>query len=243
MVRIGGDVSRSADQRVVEMLRESIFSGEWRPGATLPPERELAARFDVDIEIVERSVQQLVYEGLVERRRGADAVVRKHSYDQSLFRFFRFQGTDGERSVPESRILRRERIAAPDHIATSLKLPPGSEAVAVTRLRLLDDEPVMVEEIWLPAGTFGTLPDIDAKLIGPLLYPLYEDLFGEIVVRADEVVTVESASPEHAELLEIDAGSPVIVVDRLAFGYDDEPIEWRCSRGRTDRVQYHAEIR
>lgn len=236
-------MGRLSNQHLVEMLRETIFSGEWRPGKKLPSEMDLAARFDVTPEVIERSVQQLVYEGLLERREGGGAVVRKHSYDQSLFRFFRFQGKDGERSVPESRIVRRERVRAPDHIAESLKLERDSDVVAVTRLRLLEDEPLMVEEIWLPATTFGALPDIDEKLIGPLLYPLYEDLFGEIVVRAEEVVTVEAASPEYAELLHIDAGSPLIVVDRLALGYDDEPIEWRRSRGRTDRVQYHAEIR
>lgn len=236
-------MGRLSDQRLVEMLRESIYSGEWRPGDRLPAERDLAERFDVAPDVIDLSIQQLVFEGLLERRQGGGAVVRKHSYDQSLFRFFRFQGKDGERSVPESRMIRRERLPAPDHIAEALNLERGADVVAVTRLRLLEDEPVMAEEIWLPATTFGALPEIDEKLIGPLLYPLYEDLFGEIVVRAEEVVTVEAASPEYADLLHIDAGSPVIVVDRLALGYDDEPIEWRRSRGRTDRVQYHAEIR
>ena len=236
-------MAQLSDQQLVEILRESIHSREWGPGDRLPTEDELATRFDASPAVVEQSVQQLVYEGLLEHRHGGGAVVRQHSYDQSLFRFFRFQGKNGERSVPESRLLRRERVSAPDQIAALLKLDDGADVVAVTRLRLLEDEPMMVEEIWLPATTFGALPDLDEKLIGPLLYPLYEDLFGEIVVRAEEVVTVDSVDPQHAELLQIQSGSPVIVVDRLALGYDDEPIEWRRSWGRADRVQYRAEIR
>jgi GntR family transcriptional regulator len=44
-------------------------------------------------------------------------------------------------------------------------------------------------------------------------------------------------------MLNLKKGTPVIVIDRTAFGYDDTPLEWRSSRGRADKFQYHVEIR
>ena len=66
---------------------------------------------------------------------------------------------------------------------------------------------------------------------------------GRLVARAEETMTVEAASREIARLLRIDAGAPVIVIDRIAKGYDNKPIEWRRSRGRADQFTYQTEIR
>ena len=58
-----------------------------------------------------------------------------------------------------------------------------------------------------------------------------------------EVVTAEPCSAEHAGLLSLETREPVILIDRIAYGFDDTPLEWRSSRGRADKFQYHIEIR
>lgn len=61
--------------------------------------------------------------------------------------------------------------------------------------------------------------------------------------RADEQLTVEVADASTARLLRMKKGSPVIVIERIARGYDNSPIEWRRSRGRADLFTYQTEIR
>jgi GntR family transcriptional regulator len=64
-----------------------------------------------------------------------------------------------------------------------------------------------------------------------------------VVVSADETLTVELATRMQARLLKLEAGAPLIVIERLALDLERRPIEWRRSRGPADRFRYHAEIR
>jgi len=238
-----GDDRLPLYQRLVEALTETITRQVWRPGDRLPSDMDLAARYGVAPGTVRQAIAALVDQGLVERQQGRGTFLRKPSFDSSLFRFFRFQGEGGDRQIPESRILHRERTQAPAAVAAALGCPAGTPAIFMSRLRLLDGAPVLAEEIWLPFDRFEAFMALDEQDIGPLLYPIYETVCGEIVARAEERLTAESVQDGHAHLLGLDPGVPVIVIDRLARGYDDRPLEWRRSRGRADRFQYHVEIR
>jgi len=63
------------------------------------------------------------------------------------------------------------------------------------------------------------------------------------VARAEETLTVEPVDETTARLLTLTPGSPAVVIARLAFGYDGQPMEWRCSRGSAATFRYQIEIR
>jgi GntR family transcriptional regulator len=115
--------------------------------------------------------------------------------------------------------------------------------ISLSRLRLIDDVPLLAEEIWLQQSRFAPILEIDTAEFGDLLYPLYEERCGEVVVSAEEILTVESANEMQARLLRLEAHAPLIVIERLALDLERRPIEWRRSRGPADRFRYHAEIR
>jgi GntR family transcriptional regulator len=185
----------------------------------------------------------LVAEGLLERSQGRGTFVRRPSFDASLFRFFRHQGAGGECQVPESRILDRALRVAPAPVAAALGLPPRAKAIRLQRLRSLDGKPLLVEEIWLPAERFAALLDLPVAEFGDLLYPLYESRCSQVIASAQETLTVESADAASAKLLKCRTGDPVVVVERLALGYDRQALEWRRSRGPAEGFRYQVEIR
>jgi GntR family transcriptional regulator len=115
--------------------------------------------------------------------------------------------------------------------------------ISLSRLRLIDDVPLLAEEIWLQQSRFAEILEIDTAEFGDLLYPLYEERCGEVVVSAEEILTVETANEMQARLLRLEAHAPLIVIERLALDLERRPIEWRRSRGPADRFRYHAEIR
>lgn len=63
------------------------------------------------------------------------------------------------------------------------------------------------------------------------------------MARAEETITIGTAGAAEAELLGFEPGTPVVLTARLAFGYDDRPIEWRCSCGSGWDFHYKVEIR
>lgn len=230
-------------QRLRDELATRIADQHWRPGEAIPTEAELVKQFAASIGTVRKAIDILVAEGLLERFQGKGTFVRRARFDASLFRFFRFQNEAGERRVPEGRILRREVMTAPSAVASALRLPAGAEVIHLSRLRLLDQKPLLAESIWLPRDKFAALLDIDTSEFGDLLYPLYEERCGQVIGSAEETLTAETVSDLHARLLQLPPGSPVIVVERLALGYDRQPLEWRRSRGPADKFRYHVEIR
>lgn len=229
--------------RLRDDLARRINRQEWRPGDLIPSEADLAASHGIAVGTVRKAIDQLVAEGVLDRRQGKGTFVRRARFDSSLFRFFRFQSTSGERRVPESRILRREVMPAPSAVASALRIRENDEVIFLARLRLVDGEPLLAEEIWLEKAPFAAILDIDPADFGDLLYPLYEERCGRVVTSAEETLTVELADPMRARLLGREAGAPLVVVERIAFDLERRPLEWRRSRGPADRFRYHVEIR
>ncbi len=239
---LSGDDRLPVYQRLADSLRSDVVEGRLRPGDRVPSENSLARSYGLAPGTVRKALDVLVSERLFERFHGRGTFVRAPSFDASLFRFFRFQSASGERTVPESRILRRLVEPLPGHVARCLSMESGEPGISMSRLRLYQAEPVLCEEIWLPLHRFEAFLALHSDAIGDLLYPVYDAACGQLVARAEEALTAEAASSETARLLRIEPGTPVIVIDRIAKGYDGTPLEWRRTRGRADQFTYQTEI-
>ena len=238
------DVRLPLYHRLRDAFAEQIAQRHWRPEEAIPTEAELAKEHRVSIGTVRKAIDALVGDGLLERFQGKGTFVRRPQFNASLFRFFRFgQGEQGESRVPASRILKRETAEPPPAVAAALGLPGGTSAIHLSRLRTIDQQPLLLESIWLPKHRFAPLLKIDPREFGDLLYPLYEQYCGMVVASAEETLTAEIASAKHSRPLGLEPGSPFIVIDRLARAYDREPLEWRWSRGPAEKFRYQVEIR
>ena len=237
------DVRLPLYQRLRDEITRQIAHNVWRPGEAIPTEAELSASHEVAVGTVRKALDALVADGLVERRQGRGTFVRRPKFDASLFRFFRYQSADGARTIPEGRILARETLAASPPVRAALRLRENEGVIRLSRLRLIAGKPVLSEEIWLSQRRFAALLDAKPGEIGDLLYPAYERLCGEIVARAEETMTVGTAAADDVRRLGLAHGDPVVVIDRVAFGYDNGPVEWRHTRGSTTDFRYHVEIR
>jgi GntR family transcriptional regulator len=243
MNRLSSDERLPLYQRLRDQLAEQIANNRWRPGEAIPTEAALSSEYCLSTGTVRKAIDMLVADNILERQQGRGTFIRRPQFQSSLFRFFRFQTAAGERQVPESRILSIEPMTAPSAVSQALSLVPDAPVIRLVRLRLLDAQPVLAEEIWLPRVLFQALLDTDLQLHGPLLYPIYEHLCGQVVAYAEETLTAEAVSDVHARLLHIPVNSPVVVIERLARNYAGQPLEWRRSRGHASHFRYSVEIR
>ncbi|SEU09821.1 GntR family transcriptional regulator [Pseudomonas graminis] len=243
MNRLSSDVRLPLYQRLRDQLAEQIANNRWRPGEAIPTEAALSSEYCLSTGTVRKAIDMLVNENILERQQGRGTFIRRPQFQSSLFRFFRFQSASGERQVPESRILSIEAVTAPSAVSHALGLPLDAQVIRLIRLRLLDAQPVLAEEIWLPQVQFQTLLEIDLSRQGPLLYPIYEEQCGQVVAYAEETLTAEAINETHARLLQVPVNSPVVVIERLARNYAGQPLEWRRSRGHASHFRYSVDIR
>ena len=64
------------DEQIAASIAEAIVDGVFPPGATLPPERELAEQLDVNRTSLRQALARLQQMGLIEARHGSGNVVR-----------------------------------------------------------------------------------------------------------------------------------------------------------------------
>ena len=155
-------------------LRASLDGGEWRSGDRLPTERELAARYGCSLITVRRALLELAREARIERTRGRGTFVSRPSIrlDMGGSLSFAEEMTD-QGHEPGTRLVASRSETAGSTVAAALGIEPGAPTLYVERLRLADDEPVLLEQVHLPADRFPGL--LSADLEGGSLYELPRD--------------------------------------------------------------------
>lgn len=225
--------------RLKDDLSKRISANEWGPADALPSEADLAAAYDVSVGTMRRVLGEFVADGLLDRRQGRGTYVRRPTFDNAFFRFFRARG-DGNR-VPDARILLRQRLAPTPDVARALDHP--SEVLHLHRLREWDSVPFLVEDIWLPLPLFEPIATMEIDAIGPLLYPAYEQHTGVVIGSATEDLSVEPADPEIAAALGSNSTEALMRIERTARTHSGDVVEYRVSHGIAAAFRYRLELR
>lgn len=226
--------------RVKDDLVRRVRTNEWTSTTPLPPESALAAEYGISVGTLRRVLAELAADGILERHQGRGTYVRRATFQHSLFRFFRMQGGAGQ--TPGSRILDRSTQDAPTHVAGALNVREHSPVVHLHRLRLWQDTPFLVEDIWLPLPQFRPIADVNLNELGSLLYPEYENRIGLIIGSATEELSVSQATDAHAALLNCKSGDPLVKINRIARTHTGDVAEYRESYGLASSFRYQVEI-
>lgn len=227
--------------QIQTQLLHKIQSGQLRAGDSLPSEEELGRIFGVSRMTARHALQALKTQGFASRHKGQGTFVSQPRVEKDIAHLSGFTAEMNALGMkPTSRILRAETIPAEVDVAARLGIPLGSPIFHLRRLRLADDIPVAIEEVWLSQQLF---PDIDKLDFSHLsLYQTLREQYGIRVSRADEVLEARSASRSEAELLRIAPRSSLLVVSRTLRSADGRPVESAHSLYRGDRYRAVLQI-
>ena len=101
---MGSPVFQPLYQQIKALITQSLISGEWGPGAAIPSEMELAARYGVSQGTVRKAIDELAAENIVVRRQGKGTYVATHSEETVKLRFLRLVAADGSNEVAGQQI-------------------------------------------------------------------------------------------------------------------------------------------
>jgi len=216
-------------KEVRRTLLQCLAKGEWQPGDQLPPEPELAGRFGVAIPTVRAGVADLVAAGVLIRRQGKGTFVARHDSRLQEFRFSNILNNRNENISTNRTKVTMRKIKADPETAQILQLGSGDSSLVYRINSVLDAEgtPVGLMELILPASLFSRLKKTDLEQSKDNLYSVYQRVCGITVLRMEERVYARSADRSTTKLLNIKPKDPIMVVDRVAFTFDDRPVEIR----------------
>ncbi len=228
-------------QQIKDLILQSLQSGEWKPGEAIPSEMDLAVRYRVSQGTVRKAIDELASGHLVVRRQGKGTFVATHAEQNIQFRFLKLvpdSGTPGSEGPAQREIIDCRRSRASADIARILGLRSGDSVLQARRVLSFAGTPTILEDIWLPAAPFkGLTAERLANYHGPM-YALFETEFNVRMVRAEEKIRAEPATDGRELLLKVEHGTPLLSVERIAYTYQDLPMELRRGYYRTDTHHY-----
>jgi GntR family transcriptional regulator len=229
-------------QQIKALILQSLQSGEWKPGEAIPSEMDLATRYRVSQGTVRKAIDELATSNLVVRRQGKGTFVATHAEQHVQFRFLKLvpdSGTPGSEGPAQRDIIDCRRTRATADVARALALRSGDAVLQARRVLSFAGTPTILEDIWLPAAPFkGLTAERLADYHGPM-YALFETEFNMRMVRAEEKIRAESATDGREQLLKVEHGTPLLSVERIAYTYQNVPMELRRGYYRTDTHHYH----
>ncbi|MET0757931.1 MAG: GntR family transcriptional regulator [Mycobacterium sp.] len=206
-------------------------------GASLPPERQLAEQLGTSRTTLRKALAELAGEGVLRRTQGSGNFVAppKVVHVRQLTSLTEDLKAEGMQAT--SRVLALERVRADKEVAARLEIAPGERIHRLSRLRIVDGEPLAIEVAHLP----GRLPGLGARLAEhDSLYATLRECYGRRVAAVEDTVETALTTPAEAELLDIRTGQPLLLLHRSARDADGQVIEWTRSVYRGDRFRFVA---
>ncbi|MBV7482350.1 GntR family transcriptional regulator [Bordetella sp. BOR01] len=225
--------------QVAQALRRDIRGRQWAPGTVLPSEAVLCQQFGVARSVVRQALAALVAEGLIRRDPGraptvAPALEHHRMVQRSTGLFEQFANTG---TALLTRVLHCEPAAPPPDVAAFFG---SDDTLLLERLRRVDDEPLAFVRTWLPRAR---LPGLSAAhLQDTSLHRTLVQRFGLHPGRGRNRIRAVGADAALASVLQVPAGSPLLMLEGQGFDQHGQPLEWFTTWHRAEKLVFDVDV-
>jgi GntR family transcriptional regulator len=219
------------------VVASEITEGRLPPGAQLPTEDSLIARFEVSRTTVRKAIQNLAGRGLIEIQRGRGTFVSQPKVTQELTELTGFvEDMQALGRNPTARLIDKRVVPATEVVARHLALTTGTLVVRIQRVRLADGVAMSFDETYLPQaiGEKIITNDLEAEPIFSILEQRYKIPLIEAEYRLEAI----AAEAHVSQALGVQAGSPIFMIERTSFTTGDKPIDYERLHYRGDLIRF-----
>lgn len=201
-------------QQLRDRLRQDIMHKAYKPGDKLPSERKLAADNNISVVTARNALLELEEEGLIERIQGKGTFVSIKKYDRNLKEYESFtEMCKGMGAKAGAKELEKKIIKPNLKITNKLEVPEDSQVVYISRLRYVDDEPMVIEDNYFSLDYAYLLNE---DLSDSLFKILYNKNRFE-VSNSRKKIEIVRANEEESALLNLEIDSPIIKISSIAY--------------------------
>lgn len=217
-------------------IKNDILAQKYRYGERLGNEKWLCETYHVGTATLRRAIDELVAEGLVERRPKKGVYVR-YSRLMDLDHPLSLSAELARIGVkPSSKILYFARREIDGELRNTLGSEAGDVAFEIHRLRYADDVPIMITHSFIPERY---APDFDPwQLTDTSLIEVYRERYGITITNSVRKVVPITANKKQAELLEIPVRSLLLETTMVCTKEDRTPVDFTRSWINTDVTPY-----
>jgi len=229
--------------QLANILRERITDGEVEAHQPIPSERELEKLYSVSRTTIRQAIDLLVRQGFLYREHGKGTFVSPQKLQKGISELTSFTEDMKRRGIlPGHKILEIGYVQPSESVRAHLELPKDcGRVLCVERLRLGDGAPMGLQTSYynLPEGQTITREDLEKE---GSIYTILQEKLHLIPTEADETLEVTVATPREASLLQVKAGSPLLLSERTTYSQTRRVIEFVKILYRGDRYRYFAKL-
>ncbi len=228
--------------QLMDIMREKVQQGAWGPGDQIPGEQDLCEQYLVSRTVVRQALRELEFEGVISRQKGKGTFISLPKISEGLVqKLTGFYQDMVERGLkPGSKVLHQNVLPASEKVARFLNIQAGEKVIDIERLRFIDDEPIQLVTTYIPFEICPSLATVD--LSNQSLYAYLEQDCGIVIAKGHRYIEAVLANEHEADLLGIQHGSPLLMLDSVSFSEDGRPIEYYHALHRGDRSRFEVEL-
>ena len=218
------------------ILRKKIESGEWPIGHQIPTEEELCTMFNVSRATVRTSVLELVRQGYLMRQQGKGTFVYKNIVSDGLAMMTSLKELMFESGATiVTNVLARTVMMPVDGLEGRLDVAPDKHIIYIKRLRLLDNEPFLLQETYVPYHICPLLLEDD--IAHNSLFDIFEKNYGIKITKAKNYINLTYLDVNESRLLNGPENSAAVLFEQYFYS-GDTLIMYTRSIKKPDSIQF-----
>lgn len=227
---------------IMHDIKEKIVNKEY-DGMRLPDERSLSEHYQVSRFSMKRALELLAQEGIVFKKRGSGTFINPlYLKNRGLFKYEGSNlGITDSFSVPGKsqniELLDYQVIKTDDDLKQDLFLTSSDFVYKIRRLRLLDDQPFLIETGFIP---IKIAPDLNPDILKKSLFNYLEHQKNKRVTKSFLTITVEPSTLEDQVKLMLEPNEPVGIIEGIFFLDDGTPFEVSNMRVHYKYMKYNS---
>ena len=227
--------------QIRELVRTKIEEGEYAPGTAIPSEAELAEQYGINRQTVRNAIDTLVNEGLLRRVPGKGVYVLGRKMGRNLDELQGFTQTMlDEHLTPSTKVISKLIRKARDKYSLMFGIQPEDDIYYIKRLCCVNNEPVSLEEIYIPRYIVPKMEGIDLSIFS--VYEVY-DFYGIKLECARQTLDLVHLEQNDANMLGIDVKLPVMLFECTTYDDRRRIIEFNRNYVRGDKCSFSVHFK
>ena len=224
-----------------EYLIERLENGDFPIDEPLPTEMEIIKQFTVSRATVRRAMQELEFDGYIQRLPGKGTFILRTKLKRGLSRLNSFTEDMAERGqVVTSKLLHFDVRQPPAQIAEKLKISADYSVLYIYRLRLADAIPMALNISYLHLPDGVSIERSELEMTASLWSILEQKNIH--LIEADKSIEAIAADEERARLLAMPVGAPLLLVEGIVYTTGHVPVEYHQVISSGERYKYSLHL-
>lgn len=223
-----------------DIIKKKIATDEWPVGSQIPTEDELCKIYNVSRATVRNAVLELSRQGYLKRQQGKGTFIIKNSVHEGLTMLTNFRELLFQEDLALSTTALARMVTMPtDGINVKLDIPKDKYVIYIKRLHHTDNEPVLLQESYIPCHVCPLLLEEDVERQS--LFDLFEKKYGIKITKVKTYTEITHLKSDEARLMRCREGSAAVLL-KQHFYSGEHPVMYVRSVKRPDRFNLCMEL-